>query len=101
MSDARVATLLDDLERLLATLVDAPDPGAVQAWHTAFKEALAKAERGPQWPALVARGRELNRRLDQQVRHLTAIRGAIRLEIQAKERGRRALAGYRPTGYRA
>ena len=101
MSDATVSASLDDLERLLAALVDAPDAGAVQAWHAAFKEALAGAERGPKWPLLAARAKELNQRLDQQMRNLQAIKGAIRLELQAKERGRRALLGYRPMGYRA
>lgn len=99
MSDRNVAASLDDLERLLASLMDRPDPRAVDAWHAAFKAAVATAEKGPQWPQLVARARELGLRLDQEVRNLTAIRGAIRVELQAKERGRRALMGYRPMGY--
>lgn len=101
MSDARVSAALDDLERLLAALVDAPVPGVVQAWHTAFKEALATAERGSQWPAIAARAKDLNQRLDLAMRNLQAIKGAIRLELQAKEKGHRALMGYRPSGYRA
>ena len=94
MSDARVMTVLDDLERLLAGLTDNPDPGAVAAWHAAFKEAIAGAERGPQWPGIVARAHELGRRLDQQARHLLAIRGVVRQELEARTRGRRALTGY-------
>ena len=101
MSDGRVQASLDDLERLLATLVDDPDPAAVAAWHAGFKAALAGAEKGPQWAALIARAQDLGRRLDEQMRHLEAIRGAVRQELLAREKGSRALKGYQPTGNRA
>jgi len=94
MSDARIMTVLDDLERLLAGLTDHPDPEAVAVWHAAFKEALAGAERGPQWPGIVSRALELGRRLDQQARQLMAIRGVVRQELEARNRGQRALSGY-------
>ncbi len=96
MSDGRIAASLDDLERLLATLVDDPDPDKVAAWHAGFKEALAQAEKGPQWPAIVARAQELGRRLETQVNHLNAIRGAVREELLARSKGSRALSGYKP-----
>ena len=99
MSDARVMTVLDDLEHLLAGLTDHPDPGLVATWHAAFKTAIAGAERGPQWPGIVARAHELGIRLEQQARHLQAIRGVVRQELEAKGRGRRALAGYMKTAH--
>ena len=96
MSDGRVTAALDDLERLLASLVDDPDPTRVAQWHASFKEALAGAEKGPQWPAILARAQELGLRLQTQVNHLNAIRGAVREELLARSRGSRALSGYKP-----
>ena len=98
MSDRDLTASLDDLERLLASILDNPDPGAVDAWHLAFKEALAGAEKGPQWSAIVARAHDLGARLDQRMAQLRAIRGAVRQELQARERGKRALHGYRSAG---
>jgi flagellar hook-associated protein FlgK len=96
MSDGRVSASLDDLETLLGTLMDDPNPEAVAAWHASFKEALAGAEKGPQWAELSARARQLGKRLDERLNQLQALRGAIRQELQAREKGRRALSGYRP-----
>ena len=96
MSDERIAAVLDDLERLLATMTDDPDPSAIDAWHAAFKEALAGAARGPQWAGLVVRARDLAHRLDLKVNRLTATRGAIRQELLARAKGSRALSGYAP-----
>lgn len=96
MSDSRITASLDDLERLLATLIDDPDPAKVAAWHAAFQEALACAEKGPQWPGILARAQELGRRLETQVNHLNAIRGAVRDELLARSKGSRALSGYKP-----
>jgi flagellar hook-associated protein FlgK len=95
MSDEAVAKTLDNLERLLETLLDRPDPQAVADWHASFREAVAGAERGPRWEELRTRAKELGRRLDERTRQLVALRGAIRQELQAHERGRRALKGYR------
>ncbi|BDU74978.1 hypothetical protein [Mesoterricola silvestris] len=96
MSDARVMASLDDLERLLAELVDDPDPDRVAAWHAGFKEALAAAEKGPQWPGILLRAQELGRSLETRVNHLNAIRGAVREELLARSKGARALSGYKP-----
>ncbi|BDU78824.1 hypothetical protein [Mesoterricola sediminis] len=97
MSDLTVAASLDDLERLLGEVMDDPDPVAVETWHTAFKAALAGAERGPQWPGIAARARELGQRLETRTSQLRALRGAIREELLAQEKGGRALRGYKPT----
>ena len=97
MSDGRVAGALDDLERLLGTLLDHPDPQAVAAWHSAFKAALEAADKGPGWPAIVARAQALGARLDDHVNQLQGLRGAVRQELLAREKGRRALSGYQPT----
>ena len=94
MSDGRIAASLDDLERLLAAMTDDPEPATIAAWHTAFKAALAGAERGSQWPAILARAQELAKRLDLKVDRLTAIRGAIRQELLARAKGSRALSAY-------
>ena len=97
MSDRRVEASLDDLEKLLATLMDHPDAEAVATWHSAFKEALAGAEKGPGWPEIAGRGQRLGRLLDERVNQLQALRGAVREELLARTRGRIALSGYKPT----
>ena len=94
MSDERISASLDDLERLLATMTDDPDPTAIATWHAAFRTALAGAERGPQWAGILARARELAGRLDLKVVRLTAIRGAIRQELLTRAKGSRALSAY-------
>jgi hypothetical protein len=96
MSEERISASLDDLELLLGTLVDNPDPQAVAQWHAGFRKALEGAEKGPQWPAIQARAQELGKRLDLQVNHLNAIRGAVRQELLARSKGSRALRGYQP-----
>ncbi len=100
MSDTRLTASLDDLERLLGSVLDDPDPQAIAAWHEAFKEALAEAEKGPQWAGIVERAHDLGKRLDQRVAQLQALRGAVREELVAREKGRRALTGYSPSGAR-
>jgi hypothetical protein len=98
MSDAGVTKVLDDLEGLLENLLDDPDPQAVADWHDAFREAVAGAERGPGWQEIRNRAHELGRRLEQRTGQLQALRGAIREELLAQERGHRALEGYRQPG---
>ena len=97
MSDGGVAAALDALERMLAAMTDDPDPGVVAAWHASFKEAVAGAERGPQWPELVARAHELGRVMDQHANRLKAIRGVIREELLTRSKGNRALSAYKPS----
>jgi flagellar hook-associated protein FlgK len=97
MSDARVSASLDDLDRLLGTLMDDPNPEAVAEWHASFKEALAGAEKGPQWLEISTRAKMLGSRLDERVNQLQALRGAVREELLAREKGRRALSGYSPS----
>ena len=94
MSDERVSAVLDDLERLLAAMTDDPEPALISTWHAAFKEAIAGAERGSQWPGIVARAHDLAQRLDLKAKHLTAIRGVIRHELLKRAQGTRALSGY-------
>jgi len=96
MSDARVMATLDDLESLLASMTDDPDPRAIAAWQISFKEALAGAERGPQWPVIVSRAQNLAKCLDLKVNRLTAIRGLIKQELLNRAKGTRALSAYAP-----
>lgn len=96
MSDGDVAASLDSLERLLSSMTDEPDAGAVEAWHASFRLALAGAEKGPQWPLLVDRAHALAQRLDLQANRFTAIRGAIGVELQKRANGDRALSAYKP-----
>lgn len=97
MSDQDVSSAFDALEVLLAGTEENPDPQAVAAWHEGFKRALATAERGPQWPALQARGRSLGTRLDQQVAILRALQESVKQEMDSQSTGRRALSAYAPS----
>jgi hypothetical protein len=85
LSDEDVARAFDDLEALLNA--GPPEAQAVDAWHQAFKAALAQAERGPSWPGLKARGAKLAARLNEQVESLKPDRAI-------SSAGTRALRGY-------
>ena len=97
MSDEDISRALDALEELLNHTVEHPDPVAVAAWHEAFKYALSRAEKGPQWPALQARGQQMTAKLNHQVLILQSLQAAVKREISAQTVGRRALSAYSPS----
>jgi len=97
VSDQDVARAFDALEELLDRSTKDPDPDAVAAWHEAFKAALASADRGPLWPALKARGRAMEVRLNQTVAVLRTLQDSVKREIDAQGAGRRALSAYHPS----
>lgn len=95
MTDQDLLRTLDDLERLLATVVEQPDPEAVQHCHEAFSAALAQAERGARWPEVVARAQALKRVLDQSLALLEASREEARQDLAKGVQAQRALTAYR------
>lgn len=96
MSDQAVANALDDLERLLAEPLERMDGERIGQWHERFRAAVAGAQRGPGWAALVERAHDLGRRLDQVLGQALSQRDALRRELDAGGQGARALKAYRP-----
>ena len=97
MSDVDIAQSLDALEQLLAHTAENPDAEAVAAWHETFRAALASADRGPKYPALKARGRALEVKLNETVAVLRTLQEAVKREIDTQGAGRRALSAYNPS----
>lgn len=95
MSDQSVVVLLDELEQLLQEEV--PEGEAIAAWRERFEAALTGAERGPDWPGIVARCHALASRVDATAGQVDARREVIRQELARQDQGARALKGYRPS----
>jgi hypothetical protein len=95
MSDRAVSEVLDQLEILLGGILARPDGQAIADWHQRFRTAVAAAERGPEWPGILARARDLGVLLDQQTTQLQAAQKAVRWELEKGALGQRALKGYR------
>ena len=95
MSDRDVVQVLDQLEVLLERIVAHPDGQAIADWHRSFKAAVAVADRGPEWPAILARAKGLGVLLDQQMNQLQAAQKAVKWELEKGALGQRALNGYR------
>jgi hypothetical protein len=96
MSDVSVAEALEALERELATGV-VPEARVLAEWRARFDEAAESADRGPEWPALVARAHALAAQVDRMALALTQRRDEIRRELERQAAGNRALKGYGAT----
>jgi hypothetical protein len=86
------------IERMEAWVVDPswePDPKAIVRWDADFQAALAQAEKGPDWPDLMARAHSVGHRLEARTVRFAQVRDALRAQLDAQERGNRALKGYR------
>lgn len=87
---------LDELEEMLQG--GNLDGHAIAAWHEGYQAALAScADRGPEWPAIQARARQMAARLDRAAAALVTQQNEIRREMSLKARGARALRGYKPS----
>ncbi len=94
MSDLDLVLLVEDLEqRLEAGEVEGEE---LAAWRSRFDEALTTVERGPEWPAIVARCKALALRLDAEADRLSIERDRLRSEMDLQAHGARALKGYKP-----
>lgn len=94
MSDHRVRAALEQLEGWMVDPTWEPDPEQLRAWNAEYQAVLAQAEKGAGWPELVARAHLLGQQLEVRLAQLTRVRDAVRAELDAQERGSRALLGY-------
>lgn len=98
MSDRDLALVLDEMERMLEEQPFPEDPEAIEAWRLRFAEAVASADRGPEWESLAVRARDLGRKVEHLLEHLNHKRESLRLELDHQAQGSRALRAYRPAG---
>ena len=94
MSDQLVRAAVEQMEAWLTTPAWQPDSESLAQWNATFQGALARAEKGPGWADLVARGRAVSLCLDIRTEQLVHERDAVKAELDAQERGHRALRGY-------
>lgn len=94
MSDRLVHAALDRLEAWVGDAAWEPEPAVLETWNQEYRTVLATAEKGPGWAREVARAHDLGRRLEARVAEMTRLRNEIKAELDAQERGNRALAGY-------
>lgn len=94
MSDAAVLAAVQAMEAWLDDPDRALDATALAVWNRDFQAAVAAAERGPGWEALVARAHALAEAVLARQRAVEAQRDAVRAELEQQAQGDRALKGY-------
>ena len=94
MSNSAVRAAIEQMEIWLSDAGWEPEPGDLEGWNRKYQEAVAQAEQGPEWSGLVVRAHALGKRLEQRLDQLVKRRNEIKVELDAQERGNRALAGY-------
>ncbi len=94
MTDAAVEAAIGIMEAWLADPAWAPDPEQLDRWQADFQAALALAEKAAGWPDLVRRAHGASARLEARIAVLTEARDQMRSELEAQDRGQRALKGY-------
>jgi hypothetical protein len=94
MSDREVRAAIERMEAWIADPAWEQDPDALAEWNAAYGRALANAERGPGWEALVARAHALGQAVTARTGALSVELEALRLELAGQARGGRALKGY-------
>lgn len=94
MKDGQVLSIIDQMESWIEDPAWIPDPDALAQWNTAFQEAMAQADRGPGWEELRQRAHAVGARLEARMVPFVQQRDALKAELDAQERGNRALRGY-------
>ncbi|MBK8791650.1 MAG: hypothetical protein IPN59_00615 [Holophaga sp.] len=94
MNDGRVRAAIEQMEAWLSDVAWEPDPDALAQWEEEFRMALAQAEKGSGWAALIARAHEAGRMLEARIEVVAEARDRIKAELEAQEQGNRALRGY-------
>ena len=96
MSDREVLAALEAMEQLLLRQ-DPVESEALAGWRKTFDEAVATAERGPDWAEIVARAHLLAKRVDAATETLSVRRDELRTELNLQSQGIRALQAYKPS----
>ena len=94
MKDAEIEAAIGTMEAWLADPTWEPNLELLDRWQADFQAALALAEKASGWPDLVCRAHGASERLEARIAVLTAARDQVRAELEAQERGGRALKGY-------
>lgn len=94
MSDGRVCAAIERMEAWIGNPEWEPDPDELANWNTEYQAAVAQADKGDGWSELVARAHALGERLEQKLANMVRLREQLRTELDAQERGSRALIGY-------
>lgn len=94
MSDRAVRAAIERMEAWVGDAGWEPEPEILEAWNAEYRAALATAEKDPGWAELVDRAHALGQKLEARLAGITALRNDIKAELDAQERGNRALAGY-------
>jgi hypothetical protein len=84
------------MEAWLAEPAWEPQADALRDWNAAFTRAKRHAARTGGWPAHADRARALGQRLQGLMEGVQARREALRHQLDAGVRGRRALVAYAP-----
>jgi hypothetical protein len=95
MSDGGLRASIEQMEAWVANPSWDPDPEALARWDAEFQSALVRAEKGPDWPDLMARAHAVGHRLQARTVRFAQVRDELRAQLDAQERGNRALKGYR------
>lgn len=95
MKDGGLRASIEQMEAWVADPTWEPDPERLAQWDVDFQAALARAEKGPDWPNLMARAHAAGRELEARTVKFAQLRDQMKAELDAQERGNRALMGYR------
>jgi hypothetical protein len=95
MSEGGLGASIEKMEAWMADPTWEPDPELLTRWHADFQAALAQAEKGPDWSDLMARAHAVGRLLETRTMRFAELRDVVKAELDAQERGGRALRGYR------
>ena len=95
MSHERLRASIEQMEAWVADPSWEPDPEALARWDADFQTALVHAEKGSDWPDLMARAHAAGHRLQARTVRFAQVRDELRAQLDAQERGNRALKGYR------
>lgn len=94
MGDAKVREALDRMEAWLSDPAGEFDIPQLTEWNETYLSAVANAERGPEWSALVARAHALGAQLNVRLEPMIRDRDALKTELASFARGTLALKGY-------
>lgn len=94
MSDGDVLRIIERMESWLQQLDGLPEAETLAEWDHEFQAAVTTAERGPGWSALVERAHAAGALVEAHAATLAVQRDRVRDELDAQERGGRALKGY-------